>query len=209
MFKDDRPARKWWGWKFFLRWLCTACECQPGARCSKYLFQKKKIWGGTNLLSTYSIKAQISTGSVQIGIIIKVTTYFAEPDVLNGEGCLAIQRRSKCGELYRQRGQSAEWEYSQIKCEQFWISVVVLYDQCLGRWMKNIVIMWHVTSQGFIWALWTYAWVVAQRMAPKWFVRRNPPPLWFHCSPLAIIIAVSIFTFDIYFLMFFNLRKDL
>ena len=44
----------------------------------------------------------------QIGIIIKDTSYFAEPDILDGEGCLSIQRRSKCGELYRQRGQSAE-----------------------------------------------------------------------------------------------------
>ena len=44
----------------------------------------------------------------QIAIIIKDNKYFAEPDVLNGEGCLAIQRRSKCGELYGQRGQSAE-----------------------------------------------------------------------------------------------------
>ena len=44
----------------------------------------------------------------KIAIIIKDTKYFAEPDVLNGEGCLSLQRRSKCSELYGQRGQSAE-----------------------------------------------------------------------------------------------------
>ena len=56
------------------------------------------------LVDTYLI----ITGSVQIGIFIKDTTYLGEPDVLNGEGCLSLQRRSKCGELYGQRGQSAE-----------------------------------------------------------------------------------------------------
>ena len=64
--------------------------------------------------------------------------------------------------------------------------------------------MWHVTSQG--WILWTYAWVVGQRKAPRWFVRRNSPPLWFHCPPLAIII---VFYFHFLTLFFFNLRKDL